>query len=96
MVQIFAPDGPLGPPPIALAASPTVLTGLRIGVLDKAKPNAKLLMERAARRIAERTGAKVTLVTDKGPGHNAATPCSDPVFQRLEKEVDLVITGSAD
>jgi hypothetical protein len=95
-MQIYAPDGPLGPPPITLAPSPSVLAGLRIGVLDNAKPNAKLLMERAARRIADRTGAVVTLVTDKGPGHNAATPCSEPIFERLQKEVDLVITGSAD
>ena len=35
-------------------------------------------------------------VTGKGAGHNAATPSSDDVLARLEKEVDLVITGSAD
>ena len=52
MVQIYAPDGPLGPPPMKLAPSPRVLAGLRIGVLDNAKPNARLLMERAARQIA--------------------------------------------
>ena len=96
MDQIYAPDGPLAPPPISLAAPPSVLSGLRIGVLDNAKPNAKLLMRRAAEQISARTGAKVALVTDKGPGHNAATPCSDPIFDRLDKEVDLVITGSAD
>ena len=96
MEQIYAPDGPLAPPPITLAASPTVLAGLRIGVLDNLKPNAKLLMQRAAEQIAARTGAKVTLVTDKGPGFNSATPCSDPIFDKLESEVDLVITGSAD
>ena len=96
MVKIYAPDGPIGTPPMKLAASPRVLSGLRIGVLDNAKPNAGLLMERAARQIAERTGAVVTVVTDKGPGHNAATPCSSPIFDLLEREVDLVITGSAD
>ena len=96
MDQIYAPDGPLAPPPISLAESPTVLAGLRIGVLDNLKPNAKLLMQRVAVQIAERTGANVSLVTDKGPGHNSATPCSDPIFDLLEKEVDLVITGSAD
>ena len=35
-------------------------------------------------------------MTEKGPGHNAATPVSDPVLERLVEEVDLVITGSAD
>ena len=96
MDQIYAPDGPLSPPPIVLAASPPVLAGLRIGVLDNLKPNAKLLMQRVALQIAERTGANVSLVTDKGPGHNSATPCSEPIFELLKKEVDLVITGSAD
>jgi hypothetical protein len=69
---------------------------LRIGVLDNAKPNARLLMERAAERMAARTGSTLVLVTTKGPGHNAATPCSDDVLARLVKEVDLVLTGSAD
>jgi hypothetical protein len=96
MVQIYAPDGAIGRPAIDRAPSPSVLSGLRIGVLDNAKPNARLLMERLADRLAERTGATVTLVTDKGPGHNAATPASDDVLARLAKEVDLVVTGSAD
>lgn len=95
-MQIYAPDGPIGRPPQRLAASPSVLAGLRIGVLDNQKPQAALLMTRAAEQIATRTGATVALVTTKGPGHNAATPCSDEVFEKLAKEVDLVITGSAD
>ena len=95
-MQIYAPDGPVGPPPASRQPGLTVLRGLRIGVLDNAKPNARLVMERAASQIAARTGAMVALVTDKGPGHNAATPCSDAVLDRRAKEVDLVITGSAD
>ncbi len=95
-MQIYAPDGAVGPPSSVRQPGRPVLKGLRIGVLDNAKPNARLVMERAASQIAARTGAVVGLVTDKGPGHNAATPCSDEVLDRLEKEVDLVITGSAD
>ena len=70
--------------------------GVRIAVLDNGKPNARLLLTRAAEQLAARTGAAVTLVTDKGPGHNAATACSDQVLDRITKEVDLVLTGSAD
>jgi hypothetical protein len=95
-VQIFAPDGAVGRAPAQLAASPPVLTNLRIGVLDNAKPNARLLMVRAAEQVAARTGARVGLVTDKGPGANAATACTPAVFARLVEEVDLVLTGSAD
>jgi hypothetical protein len=95
-MEVYAPDGLIGRPALSLAPSPALLTGLRIGVLDNAKPNAGLLMGRLAEQLAARTGATLTLVTDKGPGHNAATPCSDAVLDYLEKEVDLVITGSAD
>lgn len=95
-MEVYAPDGAIGRPSFSLAPSPTVLTGLRIGVLDNGKPNARLLMQRMAEQLAARTGATVGLVTDKGPGRNAATPVSDDVFARLTKEVDLVITGSAD
>ena len=96
MVQIYAPDGAIGRPSLTRAPARPVLSGLRIGVLDNAKPNARLLMERLADRVAERTGATVALVTDKGPGHNAATPARDDVLARLVEEVDLVLTGSAD
>ena len=45
-MQVYAPDGAIGRPAFALAPSPPVLTGLRIGVLDNAKPNAGVLMVR--------------------------------------------------
>jgi hypothetical protein len=95
-VKVHTPDGNIGAPSRARAPSPAVLTGLRIGVLDNGKPNARLLLARAAEVLAARTGATVTLVTDKGPGHNAATPCHDEVLDRITEEVDLVLTGSAD
>jgi hypothetical protein len=96
MIQVYAPDGRVGRPPVRLAASPPLLRGLRIGVLDNGKPNARLLMTRAAGQLASRTGAELALVTDKGPGGNAATPCNPDVLEWLSKEVDLVLTGSAD
>ena len=95
-MKIYPPQGAIGKPSLARAATPSVVSGLRIGVLDNGKPNARLLMVRIAEQLAARTGARVSVVTGKGPGHNAATACSDAVLDRLEKEVDLVITGSAD
>lgn len=95
-VEIHAPEGTIGAPAARLAPAPPVLAGLRIGVLDNAKPNARLLMERVASQLAVRTGAVVELVTDKGPGANAATPCTGETLDRIGKEVDLVLTGSAD
>jgi hypothetical protein len=95
-MKIYAPDGSVGKPSLVPAAIPSVITGLRIGVLDNGKPNARLLMVRMAEQLAARTGATVSMVTGKGPGRNAATASSEGVLDQLEKEVDLVITGSAD
>jgi hypothetical protein len=93
---IYAPDGAVGPAPVALAASPNVLTGTRIGVLDNGKPNAGLLLTRVGEQLARRTGATVTLITDKGPGGNAATPCTPAVLEQLTETCDVALTGSAD
>jgi len=95
-ISVYAPDGEVGPEPATLAAGPSVLTGLRIGVLDNGKPNAGLLLTRVGEQLAARTGAVLALVTEKGPGANAATPCTDAVFERLRAECDVVLTGSAD
>ena len=89
---IHTPAGEIGDEPVTLAPAPAVLAGCRIGVLDNTKPNAGLLLGRIARRLAERAGAEVTLVETK----NAALAAPDDVVARLEKEVDVVLTGSAD
>jgi hypothetical protein len=98
-VTIYAPDSEPGPELATLAPSPASLTGLRIGVLDNGKPNAAVVMTRAAETLAARTGARVSLVTKKGPqglSANAAIPCASDIFERLLAQADVVITGSAD
>lgn len=92
MVQIVAPDGRVGAPPVGLAAPKRSLAGLTIGVLDNNKPNAGLLLDRVASRLAERTGASVGFRAEK----NAAIPCEDQVLDRMTREVQVVLTGSAD
>jgi hypothetical protein len=82
-----------------LAPSPRALAGLRIAVLDNGKPNAAAVMRRAAQTLAARTGARVSLVTKKGPqgrSANAAIPMAPDIFERVLCEADVVITGSAD
>lgn len=96
---IYRPDSVPGPEIIELARSPKSLAGLRIAVLDNGKPNAGVVMTRVAKTLAARVGAKVTLVTKKGPrgeSANAAIPCDPDVFERVVEEADLVITGAAD
>lgn len=91
-MEIYTPEGARGRPQVSLAPSPSTLAGLRIGILDNLKPNAGLLLERMAAQITERTGASVTVVETK----NAAVAAPDQVLRRLTKEVELVLTGSAD
>lgn len=96
---IYKPDSIPGPETTRLAPSPKSLAGLRIAVLDNGKPNAGVVMTRAAETLAARVGAKVTLVTKKGPrgeSANAAIPCAPDIFGRLVQEADLVLTGAAD
>ena len=95
-VTVYAPEGTVGAEPATLAPPRTGLSGLRLGVLDNGKPNAGLLLTHAAGQVAERTGAQLTVVTDKGPGANAATPCTEEVLARLTEQADVVLTGSAD
>ena len=99
MVMVYLPDSEPGPELSSLSASPTSLAGTRIAVLDNGKPNADVVMARAAETLAVRTGATVSLVTKKGPqgrSANAAIPMAPDIFDRLRAEADVVITGAAD
>lgn len=98
-VSVFLPDSEPGPLSAALAVSPSTLRGLRIGVLDNGKPNADVVMTRAAESLAARTGAVVSVVTKKGPSGlsaNAAIPLAPDRLELLLAQADLVITGAAD
>lgn len=98
-VLVYLPDSIPGPLDASLAPSPASLAGLRIAVLDNGKPNADVVMTRAAHSLAARTGATVSVVTKKGPmglSANAAIPLSQDRLELLIAEADLVITGAAD
>lgn len=91
-MKIYTPTGRVGTPQAAMAPSPPVLTGKRIGILDNTKPNAGILLGRVAERLASRTGAALGAVETK----NAALAAPDQVMGKLTKEVEIVLTGSAD
>lgn len=91
-MKIYSPEGAVGQAPAALAPSPTLLAGYRMGILQNGKPNADVLLGRIATRVAERTGAEIRLTESK----NAAVACADQVLERIAREVQVVLTGSAD
>lgn len=92
MTHILRPDGAIAMPGHSLAPPRSVLAGARIGVLDNLKPNAGLLMTTIAAQLAARAGSPPPLVLEK----NAAHPAPADQIETLAKEVDLVLTGSAD
>ena len=91
-MKIYSPQGRVGHPPATQAEALPSLAGKRIGILDNRKPNAGLLMGRIAERLAADHGAIVSIVESK----NAAISAPDEVLGKLTKEVELVLTGSAD
>jgi hypothetical protein len=92
-ITIHSPAGRVGRTPVRLAPAPGVLAGLRLGVLDNRKPNARLLLTRLAASLAARTGAQVAVVVEKA---NAAVGCDVEALARLRSAADVVLTGSAD
>lgn len=98
-ISVYLPDSEPGPLATSLAPSPTSLAGLRIAVLDNGKPNADVVMTRAAEALAARTGAVVSVVTKKGPlgeSANAAIPLAPDRLELLLAQADIIITGAAD
>ena len=98
---ILDPSGPLAEGAVQLASAAPALVGGKIGVLDNGKPNARLLLTRAAEGLAARIGGEVVRVTGKsgrsgGAANNAATACESQVLESLSKEVQVILTGSAD
>ena len=91
-VQIHTPEGNVGEMPAAAAPSIPVLTGKKIGLLDNRKPNADVVLGHIADRLAARMGTEVVRRDDK----NAAIPCEDQVLEGIAKEVEIVLTGTAD
>ncbi len=88
-MRIYSPEGSVGRAGTSLAPAPDVLAGRRVAVLDNGKPGADRLLG----HLAERTGAAYAGSHRKG---SAATPCEEGLLQEILKDVDLVLTGSAD
>jgi hypothetical protein len=92
-VRILSPEGGIGRPAVARAASPDVLAGRRLIVLDNGKPGAELLLSRVAQKLAARAGIVFGGVRRK---RTAATPCEVELLRALGAEAELALTGTAD
>jgi hypothetical protein len=92
-IRILSPEGNVGTSIAGLAASPDVLAGRRLAVLDNGKPGAAQVLTRLAEQLAARSGVEFVGLHRK---RTAATPCEDALIDEIAGEADLVITGTAD
>ncbi|MDH3707681.1 MAG: hypothetical protein OES57_16565 [Acidimicrobiia bacterium] len=91
-VRIHSPAGSIDRPHTEPAPAPATLEGVSIGILDNTKPNAGVLLGAAADELCRRTGARLVHTDTK----NAALPAKDRVLNGMVREVQVVLTGSAD
>lgn len=90
-MDVFDPVTALAAAAKPLARRPASLRGLRVGVLDNSKPNAGVLLERAAELLVARTGAAAVRRWTK-PGASRPAEMLDDVAAGA----DVLLTGSAD
>ena len=91
---IYSPEGSADPIAAPLSPVPVgALAGRRIAALDNGKAGADRLLEAMGRALAERAGATFVGLHRKG---TAATPCEPDLLDRLERDAEVVLTGTAD
>lgn len=93
-LRIYSPVPPTAPDVGAVVPTPIApLAGRRVAVLDNGKAGADVLLGALAEALGERTGAEPVGLFRKG---SAATPCEPDLVDRLAREAELVLTGTAD
>jgi hypothetical protein len=91
-VRILSPVGHVRVQEVAAATRPLTLEGLRPGILENRKANARLFMETVVDRLRERVALGELTVTSKP----VAGPPSRAVVDTLRANCDFVLVGSSD
>jgi hypothetical protein len=81
------------PPGLTLAPRRPRLAGLRVGLMNNTKHNAKLLLDEIGKVLVADYSASVTIAETKP---NFAAPAPDDLVERYRQECDVVITGVGD
>jgi hypothetical protein len=80
-------------PGLTLAPRPAGLTGMKIGLLENGKQNARLLLEDVAALLRDRHGAGEATLRRK---ENFAQPAPGELVDELTAESDVVVIGVGD
>ena len=93
MIDVLNPLGEAEPEQLQIAQRVDKLGGKTVGLLDNAKPNFDLFLDKVEEllRRDQRVGKVVRFRKS-----NAGVPVGDEVLKQLESECDVVITGSCD
>ena len=78
---------------LTLAPRPTKLSGVKIGLLENGKQNARLLLEDVAEVLRERYGAGAATLRRKEIFSQPAPP---ELVDKLSRESDVVVVGVGD
>jgi hypothetical protein len=92
-VLVYDPAGVTDELNVELASPPSDLAGITVGILDNTKQHAAELMELVAEQLDERFGGIRVVQRRKT---NASVPAKAADYAWLEKECDVVLTGSGD
>ena len=91
-ITVFDPRGHARVVPQQAAPRPTDLDGLRPGVLENRKANARLLLESMVDNLRETADIGATTTGSKP----VAGPASRSTMAMLTEECDFVVVGSSD
>ena len=91
-IRVFDPTGHVRVTEVEAALRPASLEGLRPGILENRKANARLLMETMVAALAGRVDLGALTVGSKP----VSGPPSDGVFKTLQENCDFVLVGSSD
>jgi hypothetical protein len=80
-------------PAFALAPRPSDLTGVKIGLLENGKQNARRFLEDVADLLREHHGAGEVTLRRK---ENFAQPASPELIEQLSAESEVVVIGVGD
>jgi hypothetical protein len=78
---------------LTLASRPTALAGVRVGLLENGKQNARRFLEDVAELLGDRYGAGEATLRRK---ENFAQPAAPELVDQLTAESDVVVIGVGD
>ena len=91
-IEVLSPLAHVAIHEASAAPRPTSLDGLRPGILENRKANARLLMETMVEQLGERYQLRELVVGSKPVGG----PPSDSTIDALRNSADFLLIGSCD